>query len=136
MTQSAPSAAYSPAPVIRGASSYHALALVEEGGAVGTWSWDLTTGDIAWSSGAIALLGLAPSPGPARPVPPAVIAAILVPVKADTPPNERRLALVAAYRAADASAEPALIDLAARLTGPAREEALLVARAVRHRARR
>ncbi len=59
MTQSAPSASYAAPPVIRGASSYHALALVEEGGAVGTWSWDLTTGDIAWSAGAVALLGFA-----------------------------------------------------------------------------
>lgn len=63
MTQSAPSAVQHSAPVIRGASSYHALALVEEGGAVGTWSWDLATGDIAWSPGAIALLGLALSGG-------------------------------------------------------------------------
>ncbi len=59
MNQSVSSAAYGAvSPPMRGASSYHALSLVEDGGTVGTWSWDLSSGEIAWSPGALQMLGL------------------------------------------------------------------------------
>ena len=69
-----------------------------------------------------------------RPVPQEVALALLEPVNASTPVDERRAVWIAAYRTAPASAAAALADAIARMDPTVRAEARDVLDVVRHRA--